>query len=85
MDPEVGVRGKSELGHSHFELAVKLSQMAEEDLLDFDLRLNASCFHFFLSHQTICSTKERDKEQQCEAHHCLLHNLNFVPVNGSNP
>ena len=49
MYSDVAAWGKREFGGSYFELTVKLSQMAEDNLLDLDLRRDASCLYGFLS------------------------------------
>src|SRR5262245_16127601 len=63
MDSDVAVWGKREFGGAQFELTVKLTQVAEDNLLDFDLRRDASCLHGFLSRQAVCSAEQRHQQQ----------------------
>ena len=72
MHSEVGPWGKRHFGGSQFELIVKFSQMAEDNLFEFDFRRDAPCVHGFLSRQGMCAAKQYDEEQQCEPHHRLL-------------
>src|SRR6516162_3122125 len=72
MDSDVAVGGKREFGGAQFELTVKLSQMAEDNLIDFYFRRDASCLHGFLSRQAVCSAKQRHQQQEREAPHRLL-------------
>src|SRR5262249_32247744 len=47
--------------------------MAEDDLVEFDTRGDASCLHAFLSRQAVCSAKQHYQQQEREAPHRLLH------------
>src|SRR5262245_29220386 len=46
--------------------------MAEDNLIDFCFRRDASCLHGFLSRQAVCSAKQRHQQQEREAPHRLL-------------
>src|SRR6516162_7931407 len=79
MDSDVAVGGKREFGGAQFELTVKLSQVAEDNLVDFYYRRDASCLHGFLSRQAVCSAKQRHQQQEREAPHRLLHTFTTPP------
>ena len=64
MLSEVGFWGKRHFGDSQFELAVELSEVAGDNLLKFDHRREALCFHVLLSRQAAHSAKQRHEEQQ---------------------
>src|SRR5262245_59301193 len=61
MYPDVAVWGKREFGGAQLEPTVKLSQVAEDNLVDFDLRGDTSRLHDFLSRQAVCSANTTSK------------------------
>jgi hypothetical protein len=63
MHDKVSPWGKRHLSGSHFELAVEFVHVAIHNLLYFNTRRNAACFHGFLSRQAIYPAKQRHDEQ----------------------
>jgi hypothetical protein len=78
MHSEVCLWGKRHLGGAQFELTVKLSQVAEDNLFEFDYRRDAPRFDVFLSRQAMSSAKQHYEDQQREAHYRLLHGFNWL-------
>src|SRR6516164_3629770 len=58
MHPKVSVRGKRYFGGSQSELTVKLGEVAENNLVEFDLRRDAPPLHGFLGRQVTCPAKQ---------------------------
>jgi hypothetical protein len=63
MYSDLASGGKGQFGGPQFELAVKFGQVAEDNLLDFDRRRDASCLYGLLSRQAACSGKQRHEQQ----------------------